>query len=169
MRLEELRLAAVEARIDAQLALGQHAAAIAELEALVQQHPLRERLTGQLMLALYRTGRQADALEAYRRARLRLDEELGIEPGPALRELERKILNQDESLAAPPPPSTRPSPPLSDRRLPVALAAAAAVLAVVAGGAFLVLRDTTDGLGEIPANYVGVIDPGGMRSSPPSP
>ncbi len=72
-----------------------------ELEALVQQYPLRERLQGQLILALYRSGRQSDALEAYRRARRALDEQLGIEPGPDLRELERRILNQDPTLGAP--------------------------------------------------------------------
>jgi DNA-binding SARP family transcriptional activator len=95
----------VEARIDAQLALGRHAALIPELEALVDQEPLRERLRGQLMLALYRSGRQADALTVYRQARRTLTEQVGIEPGPELRELERKILTQDESIAAPPPPA----------------------------------------------------------------
>ena len=81
-RLEELRLAAVEARIEASSRAAGTRAAIAELETLVQQHPLRERLYGQLMLALYRSGRQAEALEAYQRARRSLDEQLGIEPGP---------------------------------------------------------------------------------------
>ena len=99
-RLEELRLAATEERIEAELARRRDAALVPELEALVQQHPLRERLQGQLILALYRSGRQSDALEAYRRARRALDEQLGIEPGPALRELERRILNQDPSLGA---------------------------------------------------------------------
>ena len=99
-RIEELRLTAVEARIDAQLGLGRHASVVSELESLVQQHPLRERLWGQLMLALYRSGRQADALEAYG-SPTEPRRELGIEPGLALRELEHKILNQDESIAAP--------------------------------------------------------------------
>lgn len=155
-RLEELRLTAVEARIEAQLALGGHAIAIAELEALVQQHPLRERLCGQLVLALYRSGRQAEALEAYQRTRRSLDDQLGIEPGPALRELERKILNQDESLGT--PPAAVPAE-VSGRRRPVALAVAAFVLAAAAVAAFLVTRDSAGGLNEIPPNYVGLIDP----------
>jgi YVTN family beta-propeller protein len=153
-RLEELRLTAVEARVDAQLALGRHAPAIPELEALVQQHPLRERLCGQLMLALYRSGRQAEALEAYRRTRSRLDEQLGIEPGADLRELERKILNQDESLG---PPPAVPSEVPGGRR-PPALAVAAFVLAAAAAVAFVATRDSAGGLSEVPPNYVGLID-----------
>jgi DNA-binding SARP family transcriptional activator len=97
-RLEELRLAAHEELLDAELARGRNAELVAELEALVAEHPLRERLHGQLMLALYRSGRQSDALEAYRRTRARLGDELGIAPGPALRELERAILTQDPAL-----------------------------------------------------------------------
>jgi DNA-binding SARP family transcriptional activator len=81
-RLEEARLAALEERLDADLALGRHASLVGELESLVANHPLRERLRGQLMLALYRCGRQADALEAYRQARLVLCEEFGLEPEP---------------------------------------------------------------------------------------
>ncbi len=97
-RLEELQVAALEDRIDAELALGHHAELVPELEALVTRHPLRERLRSQLMLALYRSGRQAEALEAYRAARRALLAELGIEPGRALAELERMILAQDPSL-----------------------------------------------------------------------
>jgi DNA-binding SARP family transcriptional activator len=100
-RLEELRLSAIELRIDADLALGRSAEAVAELEELVMAHPLRERLRAQLMLALYREGRQADALDAYRRARDLLVSDLGLEPGPALRELERRILDHDPSLDRP--------------------------------------------------------------------
>jgi predicted ATPase/DNA-binding SARP family transcriptional activator len=96
-RLEEERLACLEQRIDADLEAGRHAALVGELEALVAEHPLRERFRGQLMLALYRAGRQADALDAYQRARSVLVEELGIEPGPELQELNRRILQQDVS------------------------------------------------------------------------
>jgi DNA-binding SARP family transcriptional activator len=97
-RLEELRLAAQEERIDADLASGRNGALVGELEALVREHPLRERLRGQLMLALYRSGRQAEALEAYQDGRRALTEELGIEPGRELRELQQRVLNQDPSL-----------------------------------------------------------------------
>jgi YVTN family beta-propeller protein len=97
-RLEELRLAATEDRIDADLALGRHARLVGELEELVRRHPYRERVRGQLMLALYRTGRQADALGVYRDARSTLADELGLEPGADLRELEQRILTQDPAL-----------------------------------------------------------------------
>jgi DNA-binding SARP family transcriptional activator len=97
-RLEELRLSTIEKRIDADLALGRHGDLIAELETLVAKHPLREHLRAQLMLALYRRGRQADALAAYHSARRALVEQLGIEPSPPLRALEQAILRQDPSL-----------------------------------------------------------------------
>src|SRR5262249_5098627 len=97
-RLEELRTVVVEERIAADLALGRHLELVSELEALVQAERLRERPRAQLMLALYRSGRQADALAAYRDARDTLVDELGIEPGPELRELEAAILRQDDSL-----------------------------------------------------------------------
>jgi predicted ATPase/DNA-binding SARP family transcriptional activator len=100
-RLEELRLAALELRLEADTAAGRHAEAIGELEALVREHPLREGPRAVLMLALYRAGRQAEALALYRETRELFAAELGIEPGPELRELERRILVQDESLAAP--------------------------------------------------------------------
>ena len=110
-RIEQLRLAALEDRIEAELALGRHRDALPELERLTEEHPLRERLHEQLMLALYRSGRQADALDAYRRAR-RAFSELGLEPGPALRRMERRILEHDVTLDLPPPPSSAmPSPP----------------------------------------------------------
>jgi len=122
-RLEELRQAAVEARIDADLALGRHGELVGELEALVATEPLRERLRGQLMLALYRSGRQADALAAYREGREHLVEELGIEPGRALQELESAILRHDPALEAVAPPSraadhaARPVAALEERKL----------------------------------------------------
>ena len=97
-RLEELRLTALEKRIDADLALGRHTGLVGELEALAAEHPLREQLRAQLMLALYRCGRQADALGVYRSTRLALVEQLGIEPSVPLRELEQLILRQDPAL-----------------------------------------------------------------------
>jgi DNA-binding SARP family transcriptional activator len=97
-RLEELHIGVFEDRIEAELALGHHDELVPELEALVTRHPLRERLRAQLMLALYRAGRQAEALEAYRSARRTLLAELGIEPGRALRELEHAILEQDPAI-----------------------------------------------------------------------
>ena len=99
-RLEDLRLACLEERIGTDLAGARHAALVGELEALVREHPLRERLRAQLMLALYRSGRQAEALEAYQDARQALVEELGIEPGRSLRELQQAILQQDPALDA---------------------------------------------------------------------
>ena len=97
-RLEELRLAAVEQRLEAELELGHHARLLAELETLVREHPLRERPRALLMLALYRAGRQADALDVYRTTRNSLADEYGIEPSASLRELERRILVQDPAL-----------------------------------------------------------------------
>ena len=99
-RLDELILVAIETRAEAGLVLGRHGELAGELEALCRAHPLRERLCELLMLALYRAGRQAEALRAYTGARDRLVGELGIDPGPALRELEARILAQDPSLAA---------------------------------------------------------------------
>ena len=97
-RLEEVRLAAIDRRLDAELALGRHAEVVGELQELARAHPLSERFRAQLMLALYRAGRQAEALHAYRDARDTLVAEFGIEPTPALRALERAILTQDPSL-----------------------------------------------------------------------
>jgi len=129
-RLDELRLNALELRYDAELASGRHDAVVAELEALTAEHPYHERFLEQRVLALYRCGRQADALEVYREARRTLSEDLGLEPSRALQELERAVLRQDPSLAAPPAPtrSTRPlpTPPtaLVGRRLELAAVAA---------------------------------------------
>ena len=144
-RLEELRAGVAEDRIEAELALGHHAQIVGELEALVAADPLRERSHQQLMIALYRCGRQADALAAYQAARRTLAEELGIEPCQPLRQLERAILVQDPSLE--PPPGTgsrRPPAPGNGGRLRSAAAypkrllavtgVAAAVTALLAGG-----------------------------------
>jgi predicted ATPase/DNA-binding SARP family transcriptional activator len=109
-RLEALRLTALEDRIEADLALGGHGGLVSELEALLADHPYRERLWGQLMLALYRSDRQADALQAFHRARQVLDEELGIEPSPWLRRRQEQILLQDAALEAP-DPTPPPRPP----------------------------------------------------------
>ena len=106
-RLEALRLLAQEERIEAELALGRGPDLVPELDALVAESPLQERPRAQLMLALYRSGRQADALDVFREGRRILDEELGLEPGPALRELESAILRQDPELVA---PATAPAP-----------------------------------------------------------
>jgi predicted ATPase/DNA-binding SARP family transcriptional activator len=120
-RLEEARLAAVEDRVDADLACGRHAGLASELDGLVAAHPLRERLCGQRLLALYRCGRQADALQAYQDLRTRLDDELGIDPSPALQRLQQAILLQDPGLDCRPPqagpaagatePAIGPAPP----------------------------------------------------------
>jgi DNA-binding SARP family transcriptional activator len=100
-RLEEQRLLTLERRIDADLAFGRHAELVPELDGLVREHSLREHLRGQLMLALYRCGRQADALAVYRRGQRLLQEELGLEPDDELQRLERAILNHDPSLESP--------------------------------------------------------------------
>jgi class 3 adenylate cyclase/DNA-binding SARP family transcriptional activator len=110
-RLEELRMHVLEERLEAELLLGRHGDLVGELEALVARQPLRERLRRQQMLALYRSGRQAEALAAYQEARRVLADELGIEPSPVLRELERLILRQDSGLDLPLPPHPPPLPP----------------------------------------------------------
>jgi ABC-type transport system substrate-binding protein/DNA-binding SARP family transcriptional activator len=110
-RLEACRLLAVEDRIEAELALGRHTALCPELEQLVAEHPLRERLRGQLMLALYRSGRQADALETYRAGHSLLAEELAVEPGPQLKQLQLAVLGQDTGLDLPQPAQHGPAPP----------------------------------------------------------
>jgi YVTN family beta-propeller protein len=144
-RLEELRLAALEQRIEADLELGRQAEVVGELEALVSEHPLREGLRGQLMLALYRCDRQAEALEAYRLGRRLLVEELGIEPSSSLRQLHGQILAQDPALGSPArprrPPRDRSRPPLAPaavvRHPRALLAAGAALLAAALGVAAL--------------------------------
>ena len=150
-RLDELHLAATEGRIEAELALGRHAVVVPELDTLVTRHPLRERPRAQLMLALYRCGRQADALEEYREARSVLSDELGLEPGPQLRDLERAILRQDEALelpsTAPHKPGDTPSGGEANRtaghhrRRGVAVVAVLAATLAAAFGVVLLVKD----------------------------
>lgn len=124
-QLEQLRLAVQEDLIVVELSLGHHGALVTTLEALVQEHPYRESLRAHLMLALYRSGRQADALEAYRRARLALVDELGIEPGPELQQLQQAILRHDPSLELSPQAgvfAAAPNADDADRRKPIAVA-----------------------------------------------
>ena len=141
-RLEELRLTAVEDRIDADLALGPNRELVAEIEALVAEHPLRERLRGQQMRALYRCGRQADALAAYTHARRHLVDELGIEPTPALREVERAVLDQDPALGGAPEFAARPRAPArvssAERRLRLLAGVGALLLAGAIAAAVLI-------------------------------
>lgn len=130
-RLEESRLAALEDRIEAELELGHHARLVPELEALVHEHPLRERLYQLLIVALYRSGRQVDALDRYQRARSKLVEEFGIEPGPQLQEVQRAVLSQDASLDLPPSTRKRRLPAPRQRRAWAAVVAACALIALV--------------------------------------
>lgn len=144
-RLEEIRLAALEQRLDAELALGRHRELVGELDELMAQHPLHEPFASRLMLALYRSGRQADALDVYRRTRQRLMEGLGIEPGRELHELERAILNHDRALdvggavTRAPPDQLVLVLPSADGRLD-ALVAVAEPLAKLPGRALLIAR-----------------------------
>jgi DNA-binding SARP family transcriptional activator len=154
--LEALRVEAIEARADAALALGRHAELVPDLEQLVAAEPLRERPREQLMLALYRSGRQSEALAAYREARRHFSSQLGIEPGPELRRLERAILEHDPSLAAPVPASSAPPSVRRNRRAAGAVAAAGAVTAIAAV-VILVLVGHARGV-TLRAGGVGVLD-----------
>ena len=163
-RLAELRLSATEDRIEADLSLGRHAALVPELELLVSREPIRERLVGQLMLALYRSGRQAGALAAYRAVRRSLVEELGLEPGPELRRLEAAMLAQDPSLELPgkpaAPPRSRASLPGPQRRRPWPVLAAVALLAaasIITGVALTSGEASTHRV--IMADGAGAVDP----------
>jgi DNA-binding SARP family transcriptional activator/basic membrane lipoprotein Med (substrate-binding protein (PBP1-ABC) superfamily) len=140
-RLEELRLHTYELRFDAELALGRHEHAIGELQALVAQNPYRERFVAQLMLALYRAGRHAEALEVYEQTRRRLDEDLGLQPSADLQQLSGQIVRQDPLLKRPatPPAFVGGSSGARNRRAPAVLAAgavvAAALVLTASGGA----------------------------------
>jgi len=167
-RLEELRLGAIEDRIEADLALGRHEDVVGELQALVAMYPLRERLHGQLMIALYRGGRQAEALAAYRAARRTLVEELGLEPSPALQRLERAILQQDASLDLPGqapgvvPVARTGQPRLTGSGRKMRLLAVAGAVAVASA---LLVAVTTRGPPQLAAgpNTVGMIGGGQAR------
>jgi YVTN family beta-propeller protein len=161
-RLDEVRLAALEDRIDAELGLGRHNQLVAELEALVREHPLRERLRGQLMLALYRAGRQADALARYTQARSALIDELGLEPGRALGELERKILARDPLLDAPTRQTSvlgRAAASRRSRRGGLLIAVGGVLLLAMVVAAIVELTSTgTAGLARVEPNSVAAID-----------
>jgi YVTN family beta-propeller protein len=161
-RLEDLHVRAAEEAIDADLAQGLHAEVTGELDALVAEHPLRERLHAQRMLALYRSGRQAEALAAYRDARTVLVEQVGVEPGAELRRLHDRILAQDPALDLETEPAARPPParPPPSRRRVVHALAAAALLLLAGVAAFGITRVVgPDRLARIDENSVGVIDP----------
>jgi DNA-binding SARP family transcriptional activator len=156
-RLDEQRLVALEERIDVDLQLGRHAQLVAELEALLAEHPLRERLRGQLMVALYRSGRQADALAAYAQGRRKLDE-LGLEPSPSLDELQRAILRHDEALAAPARRVGLP-PALARRGRAILLAGALVLAGAVAAAAWQLTRGSGGPAVAATGNAVVEIDP----------
>ncbi len=161
-RLNELRLRTAESAIDADLAAGRHAQVISELDTLVAANPLRERLHAQRMLALYRAGRQSEALETYRAARAELVEQIGVEPGAEMRHLHEQILAHDPALD--PPAIVEAESPAAPQRRSRALLVGAAVLLLAGVLAFGVIRVLEpDGLPAIDADAVGLIDPGSGR------
>jgi len=168
-RLDDLRLSATEDRVESLLQLGRHGELVGKLDALVAANPLRERLRGQSMLALYRSGRQSDALQVYRDGRRLLAGELGLEPGPELQRLERAILAQDPALAAPVTVATPIAPPEPDKQQPpvrrrnrgrfLALAGVVLAAAIAVVVAFAFTRDSTPAAVKITAPAVVVVDP----------
>ena len=170
-QLEETRLSVLEDRIDADLAAGRDVVLVPELEELIAREPLRERPYGQLMLALYRDGRQADALETYQRARKVLSQEVGLQPGPQLQELERRMLNQDPALA-PKRASAASRSSQRKRRLFVGAGAALVGLAALALGLVLTSSDakspvvTPDSLVKIDPKTNKIVDVIGVGRLP---
>ncbi|MGI8413561.1 MAG: ABC transporter substrate-binding protein [Solirubrobacteraceae bacterium] len=170
--LEERRLLALEQRIDAELASGKGPELVPELGRLVREHPLRERLIAQLMLAVYRAGQQADALAILQSARHRLSEQLGLQPGPALRDLEQRILQQDPTLGPDRPQAAGHEPP--DHRL-ISTVAAALTLVSLIGAVLLVLTHhaaalrLTGDTDRLVAVSVGSAKPVGVTQLPASP
>jgi DNA-binding SARP family transcriptional activator/DNA-binding beta-propeller fold protein YncE len=169
-RLEEERLAALEERFDTMLTLGRHDEAVGPLQAFVSEQPLRERSRRMLMLALYRAGRQSDALDVYRDFRRLLRDELGLDPSVELRQLEAAILRQDSALSAPPPTAAAPARVASAptwRRRRRALIAVSAAVAVAAGIILAVLIVTRPGGGQgivsVPHLSAAAIDPAAGR------
>jgi DNA-binding SARP family transcriptional activator len=164
-RLEESQLAALENRIEADLASGDQARLVGELEALVREHPFRERLRGQLMLALYRSGRQADALQAYQDARRELLDGLGLEPGGALQELERAILAHDPGVDLPVDHAPRPPPATARNRVRGAalIAAAGALLLAAVAAVAMKLAGSGASTVRVAPNEVAAIDIGSDR------
>jgi YVTN family beta-propeller protein len=172
-RLNELRLTTRIEQLEAELQLGRHAQLVGELEAIVAEHPYRERTAALLMLALYRSGRQAEALEVYRDVRRRLSDELGIEPGHELRDLEASILRQDDALrASPQAERTRVAAPRPGAEVAEAAAPAltrpsrrralGALLAVLAAAAVIIAAFLLRGEPQqivVPPNSVVAIDP----------
>ena len=173
-RLDELHLSALIERIDADLALGRHVDLIGELQTLVSHHPLQERLRGQLMLALYRSGRQSEALQVYQDARRTLAEELGLEPGQGLQRLEQSILTHDPDIEQPASEQSRPAAAgarsgsrgwratLRSQRLLVAVLAAAALVGAGAATLFIWSDDSVPAA-PITGNAVAIIDPRSNR------
>jgi hypothetical protein len=157
-RLEDLRLVTLEARIEADLAVGRHAELIGELEGLTSHNPLRERFAAQLMLALYRGGRQTEALAAYQRARRTLAEEVGLAVGPELQRLEKAILAHDPSLELELP--VRGTGTERRRRRSIATAMALVVATAAATVVFVLARDAgPSALTSISADSIGIVDP----------
>jgi len=154
-RLDELRLSAVEELLSAELQLGEAAKVVPELESLVAAYPLRERLRALLMLALYRSGRQADALEAFAVARRRLVDDLGVEPGRELRDLQRQILAHDPALDSSPRPL-----PVVLRRTPILLVLIGALLVAgaVAAGVIELTSGSSRQIGTRLAGTLGELD-----------